>query len=515
LPYEARIPVNEQATTLQRQAALLHREGRRPEAIDAYRRLLAMQPELTDCWYDLGFLLKAEGRFTEALEAYGEALARGVNAPEEVRLNRAVIYSDHLRRDEAAEQELRASLAIDPGYLPALLNLGNLQEERGQREEALASYERALEPTGEPADERREALRGEALARIAHLRPPANADDPLLERMKVAAANPSLDTITRANILFSLGRARDALGLHAKAFTAFTWANRLARQTGPEYSRTRARRTTEALIRSFPRATTAPAGDAPAPGGVEPLFICGMFRSGSTLVEQVLAGHSKVTPGGEIDFLPRLVRGALAPFPAAMESLDTQGLAGLAAEYRAHLASLFPQAIEGNAFITDKRPDNFLLIGLIKQLFPAAKIIHTARHPLDNGFSIFMQHLDQRLMSYASDLGDIGHYFGQYRRVMAHWKELYPDDILDFSYDAFVREPRPALERLLSFLGLEWDERCLEFHQRDNTVKTASYWQVRRPLYGEACGRWRNYAAYLGPLAAALRTAGVPDEELS
>ena len=510
--------MNEQSENLQRQAAALHRQGRRREAIDAYRRLLEAEPGLTDCWYELGYLLKSEGQYDAALAAYGEALARGVLNPEEVHLNRAVIYADHLRRDDAAERELRAALIIDPDYLPAMLNLGNLHEERGRRDEALACYERALsaEYAAPRRNDRATALRAEALARIAQLRPPGSPDDPLLDRLQAAAANVALDRVTRANLLYSTGRAFDRLGLHDKAFAAFAEANRHARHAGPAYSRIQARRFTDALIRTFPQAIPADGPDGPGspPGAPAPLFICGMFRSGSTLVEQVLAAHPRVTAGGEIDFLPRLVRGTLYPFPASVRVLDAQRLAALARDYRAHLANLFPEARQHGMLVTDKRPDNFLLLGLVKKLFPDAKIIHTMRAPLDNGFSIFMQHLDPRVMSYASDLGDIGHYYGQYRRLMAHWKQLFGDSILDFDYDAFVREPQPQLARLLEFLGLEWDARCLAFHELDNTVKTASYWQVRRPLYDEASGRWRNYSAHLGPLTAALREAGVPDVEL-
>lgn len=504
--------MNEQTENLQRQAATLHRQGRRREAIDAYRRLLEAEPGLTDCWYDLGYLLKAEGQYDAALAAYGEALARGVRNPEEVHLNRAVIYADHLRRDDDAERELRAALIIEPDYLPAMLNLGNLHEERGRRDEALANYERALSAEYAAPDDRTTALRAEALARIAHLRPPESPDDALLGRLQAAAADVALDRVTRANLLYSTGRAFDRLGLHDEAFAAFTEANRHARHAGPAYSRIQARRFADALIRAFPQADPA---DAPgrAPDEPAPLFICGMFRSGSTLVEQVLAAHPGVTAGGEIDFLPRLVRGPLYPFPASVRVLDTQRLAALARDYRAHLANLFPEARQQGTLVTDKRPDNFLLLGLVKQLFPGAKIIHTVRAPLDNCFSIFMQHLDPRVMSYASDLGDIGHYYGQYRRVMAHWKQLFGDSILDFDYDDFVREPQAQLARLLEFLGLEWDARCLEFHELDNTVKTASYWQVRRPLYDEASGRWRNYAAHLGPLTIALRDAGVTEVE--
>jgi hypothetical protein len=224
-----------------------------------------------------------------------------------------------------------------------------------------------------------------------------------------------------------------------------------------------------------------------------------MFRSGSTLTEQVLAGHSRVTAGGEIDFLPTLVQTELAPFPARMAQVSSRQLGELAQRYLASLSKLFP----GERHVTDKRPDNFLYIGLIKSLFPNARIVHTTRDALDNCLSVYFLHLDHS-MGYALDLTDTAHYYRQYRRLMAHWKALYGEDILDFDYDAFVRKPRPAVERLLAFCGLDWEEGCMSFHRVQNAVKTASVWQVREPLYQRSSGRWRNYARHLAPLRADL-----------
>jgi hypothetical protein len=243
----------------------------------------------------------------------------------------------------------------------------------------------------------------------------------------------------------------------------------------------------------FPR---PPAGLASSAG---PIFICGMFRSGSTLAEQVLAGHSRVTAGGEIDLLPTLVRTELAPFPERMAQMSSAEVEALEARYLAALSKMFPDAER----ITDKRPDNFLYIGLIKQLFPDAKFVHTTRNPIDNCLSIYFLHLDHS-MSYALDLMDIAHYYREYTRLMAHWKSLFGADILDFDYDAFVAHPRPAVERLLAHCGLDWEENCLSFHQVRNAVKSASVWQVREPLYQHSSGRWRHYARHLSALRAYL-----------
>ena len=269
----------------------------------------------------------------------------------------------------------------------------------------------------------------------------------------------------------------------------------MATQRHLPYDRAAHARHIGGLIRVF-SARSARAVTATEPA---PLFICGMFRSGSTLAEQVLAGHSRVCAGGEIDFIPQLVHNRLTPYPSSLLQLPTQELAAIADQYRHALALL----AQGAAHVTDKRPDNFLHIGLIKTLFPNARIVHTTRNPLDNALSVYFLHLDQR-MAYALDLEDIGHYYGEYRRLMAHWKAMYGADILDFDYDTFVQEPRPAVERLLEFCGLSWEEGCLSFERVNNAVRTASVWQVRQPLYRHASGRWQHYEQHLGPLREAL-----------
>ncbi|GAB2496629.1 sulfotransferase family protein [Arenimonas alkanexedens] len=487
------------------QAAALHRQGRRAEAIDLFKQVLAEKPDAAEGWYELGYLLRAEGRYAEAFEAYGEALARGVRRPAEVHLNRAALLSDFLRRDDEAEAELRAALAAAPDYLPAQLNLGNLHEERGEREQALACYQQIL--SGPPgADKASQELRYEALARTVNLHTASGTDDPLLAQANEAAGKVVGNLTVRANLLFALGRAYERLAAHDLAFDAYARGNRsLVRQSGRSYDRAHQVALTDALIAAFPAAAAKPATTAPGPA---PLFVLGMFRSGSTLVEQVLAAHPQVTPGGELEFLPRLAAQRLAPFPASVAGVDDARWQAFADEYRAELAQRFPQG-QASRYLTDKRPDNFQLAGLIKRLFPDAKIIHTLRDPMDTGLSVFTQHLNLRVAGYSADLGDIGHHYGQYRRLMAHWKSLYGDDILDFDYDAFVREPRPALEKLLAFLGLDWDDGCLQFHTLSNTVKTASYWQVRQPLNTKASGRWRPFGEHLAPLRTALREAGV------
>jgi sulfotransferase family protein/tetratricopeptide repeat protein len=485
----------DQPASLLREAARLEQLGQLAEAAATYERILARWPDLPDCWYNLALLQRKLRRFDEALASYAQALARGVRQPEEVHLNRGVILADHLRQDAAAERELRAALALNPGYLPALRNLANLHEDLGRRDAALATYARILEL--DPRD-------FESLARSAGLHRVERPGDPLTGRLRAALADPATSAAERASLGFALGAALDSCGEYPAAFAAYEAANRESRASAPaapRYDRGSQERFTDELIRTFrePARRTAAQRPEGAAGAPRPIFICGMFRSGSTLAEQLLARHPLVTAGGELELLPELVRTAPAPYPAALGSLPESRIEALGKRYLAGLARLFP----GAAHVTDKRPDNFLHIGLIKQLIPDARIVYTTRDPLDNCLSIFFLHLDQR-MGYALDLLDTGHYYREYRRLMAHWEALYPGQLLELNYDSLVADPRPAVERLLHFCGLPWDEACLAPAPPGVAVKTASVWQVREPLYRRSSGRSRHYRGELAALAAYL-----------
>jgi tetratricopeptide (TPR) repeat protein len=478
---------------LLKQAADLRRAGD-PEALAAYERLLAAHPDLPDSWYNLGLLQRQARRYGEALDSYREAILRGLEGPEVGHLNRAVIFSDDLRQPEEAERELFAALSLNPVYTPALLNLGNLFEDRGRRDEALNVYLRILEIDADHA---------EALARAASLRQALGPGDPAVEKLAAALGRKDLDHATRASLAFALGKVLDSVGSYEEAFAAYSGANRLSQASAPEtrYDRKAQEELVDALIAIYPPGTPAA---PPVAGQKPPIFICGMFRSGSTLIEQVLASHSRVTSGGELDLLPAYIDDAVKPYPEGLKDASNRAAAGLAHLYLSNLRALFPDA----DLITDKRPGNFIHIGLIRQMMPGARIINTVRNPLDNILSVYFLHLHTRI-SYALDLSDIAHYLAQERRLMAHWKSLWPDDILDVDYDLFVREPRAQTERLLAFCGLEWEDACLDFHLTDSNVRTASVWQVREPLYQRSSGRWRNYEQHLQPVKAWLEGQGV------
>jgi tetratricopeptide (TPR) repeat protein len=462
------------------------REHRVDDAIDAYRRLLAVDPASTDSWYNLGYLLRCARSFDAALEAYGQALARGIARPEEVHLNRAVILSEFLARDGDAERELRAAVASNPRFAQGWLNLGLLYEDRGDAAAARDSYARVL--ALDPAHPR-------ALARLSAIDVFEGRARSVPARLAAVLGTPRLPAADAAEIGFALGGALDALGRYDDAFAAFARANQAA-QAAAHPSHRYDRRAHERLVDALIALPPAPPAIT---DGWSPLFVCGMFRSGSTLVEQILSRHSRITKGGELEILPALVATRLQPYPDALAAAPPAMLAALRDAYRHEARALYPHA----DILTDKRPDNFLHIALIKHLFPSARIVHTTRGLLDTMLSVWFLHFDDSV-SYGHALDDIAHWIGQYRRLMAHWRRLYGADIHDVAYEDVVSTPREAIGALLDFAGLAWEDAVLADRGAGGVVRTASVWQVRQPLHGRSAGRWRHYARHIEPYRALL-----------
>lgn len=464
------------------------REGRVQAGIEAFRALLAVDGRSATAWYNLGYLLRCDRQFDGALAAYERALVHGIDRAEEIRLNRAVILSEFLNRDEEAEAELQAALAINPRFIAAWLNLGNVLEDRGAANRASEAYRRvlALDPYNARSLARLSAIaihQGRAAEVPAHLR--------------TLLASARLPSSMAAEIGFALGNALDALGEYDHAFAAYTAANKAAAQAIPPAARYD-RRAQAALIDRL--IALPPCTDSPeAEPGPTPIFICGMFRSGSTLVEGVLSRHSQLTAGGELEIVPAMVARSLQPYPESLNRLPASAFAELAGRY---LGEVRP-ALWKDGWFTDKRPDNFLHIGLIKRLFPAAKFLHTTRDPIDNALSIYFLYFDDSI-SYGNDLDDIAHWMNQYRRLMDHWRECYGDDILDVSYDALVARPDASVTSMLEFVGLPWEPDLTRARDEGRSVKTASVWQVRQPIHQRSSGRWQHYAKHLSALREAL-----------
>ena len=228
-----------------------------------------------------------------------------------------------------------------------------------------------------------------------------------------------------------------------------------------------------------------------------------MLRSGTTLAEQVLASHPQVHGAGELTFWSDAGAAALssaaAAHPAAVETSDA-ALLELGNRYLEALRQLSPDALR----VVDKLPTNFLFLGLIHAAMPGARIIHLRRHPIDTCLSIYFQHFEAA-NTYTNDLGDLAHYYGEYRRLMAHWRAVLPRDvILEVPYEGLVADLPTWARRMLEFIGVPWDARCLDFDLTTRPVVTASKWQVRQKLFGSSVGRWRHYERFLSALTPLL-----------
>jgi len=464
--------------------------GRVADAIAAYRDVLAIEPNLPDSWYNLAWLLRRNGEPEKALEAYDRALQQNVNGPEEIWLNKGVIQADDLLSPKAAIEAYETALKLNANFVPALFNLGNTYEDLGDVEAAVAKYQKILEIA---------PMEAEPLARIANMSLPESRDDAIVQRVEEARARDDLSPVALAGLEFSLGKMLDQLGEYDDAFAAYERANKFseaARPPGfPSFAPERNEAIVQALI-DMPAPVGIPLPESP----VQPVFILGQFRSGSTLLEQVLSAHSRVTTMGELPLLVQIGAKHFSPYPSALAAATP---AQLADARQAYIGGLMARRPGVSGIVTDKRPDNFYHVGLILRLFPEAKIIHTVRDARDVCLSTFFAHLDMYQL-HATDLSNIARQYLGYERLMAHWKSIAPDRILDVSYDTLVTDPEAEIHRALGFIGLPYEPACLAFHTSSAPVKTASVWQVREPLYTRSSGRWRNYEKHLGPLLEVL-----------
>ncbi|MFT5312684.1 MAG: tetratricopeptide (TPR) repeat protein [Paraglaciecola sp.] len=456
-----------------------------------YKTYLALIRDDADNFFNYGYHLRLLGEYQQAINQYNMALSLNISQPEEVHVNIALIYAEYLRQDAKAFDELEKALALNAQYMPALYNLANLYEDRGEKEQAYQMFEKILSLQPRYYD---------ALARMAQINKFNTVNDPLIQQLIIALQDANIDSGTKANVYFALGKAFDDCQDYKQAFMYVEQGNKLDKTVSSSYNEKAQQRYIDTIKAVFSDERLV---KIDAISDTSPVFICGMFRSGSTLVEQILAAHPKVTAGGEREFFIRLISGSLSPFPSSMLLTSFAKLQAIADEYLADLRKAFP----GSTLITDKRPENFLYIGLLKVLFPNARFIHTLRNPLDNCLSIFFLRLGNK-MNYALSLRDTAHYYQLQDSLMLFWKQKYPQSIHTVSYDNLVNAPESEVRQLLSFLSLEWDDNCLDFYKVKNTVKTASVWQVRQALYKSSSGRWHNYKDQIPSLIETFKNNG-------
>jgi tetratricopeptide (TPR) repeat protein len=421
--------------------------GRLEDAAASYRRALAVNPAFTQAHINLGMVLRLQGRTTDA------------------------------------ETSCRAALEINGNAAAAIVVLAEVRTDGGQFAEAENLFKRAVEIDPELP---------EAWAGIAHLRKMTLTDAPWLAQAQRIAER-RLAPRQEVYLRYAIGKYFDDVRDFDPAFAHYRRANELTKRYCAPHDRQQVTRAVDRLIHSYNR----PCADRNPIGvlsSTRPVFIIGMPRSGTTLAEQILASHPAVFGAGELMFWNT----ASATYESLQLNNDTSAdvITKLGNDYLRFLGDLSSDALR----VVDKMPANFLSLGLIHEVLPRARIIHMRRNALDTCLSIYFQHFKTG-HSYANDLGDLAHYYAQYSRLMQHWRSIMPEDaLLDVPYEGLVDDQEHWSRKMLEFVGLPWDVQCLDFHQTNRSVITASKWQVRQKMTRSSVDRWRNYEQFLGPL---------------
>jgi len=486
----------ESAVTLNGEVAVYHRDrgeicrriGRLEDAVRHARRAVALDPDNPEGHYNLGLALADREDAAAALASYEQAVSLAPNHGPA--LNNMGSVLEEKEREADAERAYRQAIAINPNHSEALNNLGSLLSKTGRIEEARSLFERslAIDPLSVASQHNLSGLRK------------YSPDDPymaVLESMAPGAGRMPMPE--RAQYYFTYGKALDDCGRHDEAFAAFAEGNRLKKPEMPDIEAQGARQV-DAIIRQFTPERIAALGGR----GIDdrtPVFIVGMPRSGTSLIEQILASHAQVYGAGELKDMHRVIESALGvskerSFLTALEDLDSIDFAALGTRYVSGLEQRAPDALR----VTDKMPANFHYLGFIHLALPNAKVIHSARDPMDSCLSCYTR-LFNETMAFAYDQETLGRYYVGYMRMMDHWREVLPDDsILEMPYSDMVDDMEAQTRRMLDFIGLPWDDDCLKFYENDRPVRTASLAQVRKPIYKSSVAGWRRFEKHLGPL---------------
>jgi tetratricopeptide (TPR) repeat protein len=464
--------------------AALREIGQRREAAPLYAQAVKLDPGRAENHWNLGSVLFELRQFQEAVACFARALAlKPQFAPAHLSMGQSMRQQ---RRPEEAERSCQAALAINPNYIEALLFLGELRADRGRFAEAEELFQRAIALN--PAFPY-------TYFSVATHRRMTTDDRDWLQRVEalLATERPLAEQIS---LHYALGKYFDDVQQYDRAFENYRRANELTKRYGSTYDRARLTRAVDQIMRSFdaPFVQSAHSGS----DSELPVFIVGMPRSGTSLTEQILASHPAVLGAGEVPFW----NGAYNAYRKAAQAgrADPTLIPGMAGAYLDRL----PKAGAGIRRVVDKMPANFMYAGLIHAAFPRARIIHVRRNPIDTCLSIYFQNFFG-MGPYANDLDNLAHYYREYVRIMNHWRAVLPATaLLEIPYEALIGDQEGWSRRMVEFLGLPWDPRCLDFHQTDRVVITASKWQVRQKISNASVGRWRNYESFVGPLRKLL-----------
>jgi tetratricopeptide (TPR) repeat protein len=466
-------------------------QARMTEAANSFRRVVALMPDDAEAHANLGNALRELGAYPEADASYRRSIAlNGKFARVYFDLG-ALLYTQE--RYTEAEQSFRHALELKADYVEACNNLGRSIRRQGRLEEAREYFEKAIAIDPESV---------EAYFNLASLRrfEPGQAEPERME--KLVSKLPALTENARIRYWFALGKMREDIGRYDDAFAAYAQGGLLkyAQLAPNETSRI-------ALIdnvRTVFNKAFFSSRPIPVSSGRSPIFIVGMPRSGTSLIEQILSTHPDIYGAGELHDLENIVFSIATEaglpserYPEIAASMSEDAFQRLSHAYTDKVWKLAPNATR----ITDKMMSNFAHIGMIRQMFPHAKIIHAMRDPMDSCFSCYATLFAKKNLDFSYELGSLGRYYVRYIRLMQHWHQvLPPGSILDLRYEDMVTDTEGQARRLLDYLELPWDPRCLDFHRNTRVVKTASAAQVRRPVYKSSVARWKHFEVHLAPL---------------
>jgi len=507
----------------------LHKLGQLEGAEASYRRALQFNPNWSEVYSNLSNTLLELGRLEEAEASCRHALRIKPDV-EGAHYNLGKILQELNRLDEA-EASYRRALQFNPEYADALNNLGTVQQGLGQIEDAVASYRRAIEIIPSLTDAycnlagalMNQGKAGEAenfLNKAIELAPgkskplatalmyiPYRLDDPRFKQLEaVYAERGTLPMEERIKLNFSMGKAMENIGEFDRAFNAYEEGNRLRYQSHP-FDDVWHERSLQELCSIFTQDLfnkfAAISKNLPAIRDKRiPVFIVGMPRSGTTLIEQILASHPAIFGAGELTILGELANKIKPLLLARTNPTDTLlALRKLGQEYLDRVWKFAPDA----RYITDKLPGNYFHLGLISLMLPNAKIIHSMRDPMDTCFSCYTLFFALG-HEYSYDQKMLGRQYLRYRKLMEHWHTVLPPGrILDAVYEDMVANAEREAKRILKYLGLPWNPDCLKFHEHKRVVHTASVTQVRKPIYSSSVARWKHFEKHLEPLLGTMQ----------
>ncbi|HEX8669047.1 MAG TPA: sulfotransferase [Allosphingosinicella sp.] len=475
-------------------AELAGRLGRYKDAENLLRRALELAPAFTAARANLATVLYKQGRSADAVEVLDTLLGDDPENPAHQNLKAAAL--GRIGGYEEAIGIYEQVLARFPRQPKVWMSYGHVLKTVGRREESIAAYRRAI------------ALApslGEAWWSLANLKTVKLGDEDI-EAMESALDGEALDADDRLHLHFALGKAHEDAGQAEQAFDHYAEGNRLRREM-VDYDGDEVAGQVDRAQALFTR-TFFSAREGRGCPAADPIFILGMPRAGSTLIEQILASHSQVEGTMELPDIPaiarrlsgRKLRSEDTRYPEALADLSAEALRGLGEEY---LERTRVQRKTDRPFFIDKMPNNWAHVGLIHLILPNAKIVDARRHPLACCFSNFKQHF-ARGQAFTYSLPEVGRYYRDYVRMMAHFDRVLPGRVHRVIYERMVEEPEAEVARLLEYLGLPFEEACLRFYENERAVRTASSEQVRRPINREGLDQWRAFEPWLEPLKQAL-----------